>query len=324
MCSISPFRPPGAGCPWLPVLLTLLAGASLASAAAEARLPQPLPPPMPVRAIAPGNEARAGEQIVLNDGGTNFTLFLPAGFRVPASGETALTVHFHTAVWFGIQEHLRRGCTNPIVSFHGGEGSTVYRVPFEDRERFGRWLRLVEGELLRRGAPTNTRVTAVDLSSFSAGYGAVREIVQQPEYRRLLRRVVLCDSLYGGLDPAALAAGRREVAREHVECWLPLAREAVAGEKDFVITVSAIATGRYASSGECADALVAALGVSKHSVAPGTLPATNDKDFPLRHRADAGRLHVWYYAGTNAPAHLTHPRHLADVWRALDDAPPRP
>lgn len=307
--------------PWLCLLLTLLSGFLAGSARAES--PLPVPPPMPVRAIAPGDEAPAGRQVVLNDRGANFTLFVPQGYAPAASGEVTLTVHFHTAVWFGIQEHLRRGCANPIVCFHAGEGSAVYRAPFEDRERFGRWLRLVEAELVSGGAPTNTRVTAIEISSFSAGYGAVRELVRQPEYRRLLRRVVLSDSLYGGLDAAALAEGRRVVLPEHVDCWLPLAREAMAGEKDFVLTVSAIPTARYASSTECADAILAALGVPKRAVAPGSLPSADDPDFPLRHRADQGRFHVWYYDGTNAPAHLTHPRHLADVWRALDARAPR-
>ena len=294
---------------------------ALTTAAAEPGAPFPEPPPMPARTIAPGAEAQAGEQILLTDRGTNFTLFLPRGFTVPPSGETTLTVHFHSAIWFGIQEHLRRGCTNPIVCFYPGEGSTVYRLPFEDRERFGRWLRLVEAELARRGAPTNTHIASVDMSSFSAGYGAVREIVKQPEYRRLLRRVVLCDSIYGSLDAAALQAGRREVAREHVECWLPLAQAAARGEKDFVLTVSAIATGSYASTVECADALLAAVGARKVAVPPGSLPAATQKEFPLLHRADLGRFHAWFYAGTNAPAHLTHPRHLADVWQALGPVP---
>lgn len=273
---------------------------------------------MPKRDIRPGAEAQAGQQIVLNDRGTNFTLFLPTNYQASASGEVTLTMHFHSAIWFGIQEHLRRGCTNPIVCFYPGEGSSVYRVPFEDRGRFGRWLRMVEAELIRRGAPTNTQIAGVDISSFSAGYGAVREIVKQPEYRRLLRRVILCDSIYGSLDAAAQNEGLRKVAREHVECWVPLAQEAMRGERDFVLTVSAIPTTSYASSGECASALAAAVGLRKEAVKPGSVPAAADPEFPLTERTEAGRFHVWFYGGTNAAAHMTHPRHLADVWSALD------
>lgn len=46
--------------------------------------------------------------------------------------------------------------------------------------------------------------------------------------------------------------------------------------------------------------------------------ATNDPEFPLRYRADAGHFHVWGYGGADAAAHTTHPRHLADVWLALN------
>ena len=66
--------------------------------------------------------------------------------------------------------------------------------------------------------------------------------MKHPEYRRLLQRVVLCDSSYGSLDAEAANRGERKVQREHVECWLPLAREAMLGERDFVFTVSAIPT----------------------------------------------------------------------------------
>jgi hypothetical protein len=38
----------------------------------------------------------------------------------------------------------------------------------------------------------------------------------------------------------------------------------------------------------------------------------------LLYRADIGHLHLWGYGGEDAQAHMTHVRHLADVWKALD------
>ena len=72
---------------------------------------------------------------------------------------------------------------------------TAYRQPFLDPERLGRMVKLVEQTLKQKGAPEKTRITAVDISSFSAGYGAVRELLKSPENLKLIRRLVLTDSV---------------------------------------------------------------------------------------------------------------------------------
>jgi hypothetical protein len=52
-----------------------------------------------------------------------------------------------------------------------------------------------------------------------------------------------------------------------------------------------------------------------------SIAAANDPNFPLLSRADSEGLHVWSYGGEDAQAHLTHVRHMADVWQSLDAAP---
>lgn len=261
------------------------------------------PPPMPQRAIAPDNGLPPGKRMPMNAGNLKFTLFIPAAWQ---ASESALTVHFHTAEWFVIQEHVRRGARHPLAAFYLGEGSMVYRRPFENPKGFGEVLRAIEKEL---GAP----IKALELSSFSAGYGAVREIIKQPEYAERIGTIVLADSMYAALETNSV----RRPLREHIEVWLPFASAAIEGRKTFVFTYSAVPTTSYASSSECAHALLAALDLPVKEVAPGSTPAAADKDFPLLRRADAGNLHVWGYGGTNAQAHMTHPRHVADIWKAL-------
>jgi hypothetical protein len=153
---------------------------------------------MPRRAIAPPTTQPAGRQIELQEDETKFTLFIPEAWEPPASGEITVIAHFHGAVWFAIDEHLRHGLEQPLICFALGEGSSVYARPFKDRQRFARVISTTEDELKRNGAPDNARISQIDISSFSAGYGAVREIVQVPEYVALIRRIVLADSLYAG------------------------------------------------------------------------------------------------------------------------------
>lgn len=279
-----------------------------------------VPPVMSPRSIAPSKIPPAGEQFQLNDRGTNFTVFLPVGWTNTLSSNTVLVVHFHTAPWFAIQEHLRRDAREPLLVFALGEGSTTYRIPFEDTNRFSRIIAQVQNELRQRSSNSEATIAAVDVSSFSAGYGAVRELVRTPASFNLLRRVVLLDSLYGGLEPATSGSTNRVPLAEHIDVWVPFARAAMRGEKTFVLTHTQITTRSYASTFECAAALLQRVGIKPNKIAPGSVPAASEPRYPLLIRADRGRFHVWSYAGDDAESHMTHPRHLADVWQALDAA----
>lgn len=296
------------------VLLVLMSGHAVRSQSFASSV---TPPPMPRRAIAPPTQPFPGESIEFNDNGIKYTIFIPTDMVIPPTGEVTLTVNFHAAVWFGIQEHLRRGLRGPLICCYAGEGSSVYRRAFEDRDRLRRWLSTTEEALNKRSPTVAHKVTRMDITSFSAGYGAVREIVKSPDYFALLNRVILCDSMYAGHEPNATDK-RPQV--DQIEVWEPLARAAMRGEKMFVFTHSQVPTPTYASSADCADALLRAVGMNSRSVRRGTCPATLDPEFPLLTRADAGNFHVWGYGGNDAMAHMTHPRHMADVWAAFDDA----
>lgn len=268
----------------------------------------PVPPPMAERPIS----RREGLAVVLQEvevGGRKATLASTA-HGTPGK---VLTLHFHGAGWHALQEHLDRGLSGPLLYFELGQGSTVYATPFQAPGSLAQWIGAAERTLgLRPG-----HFEVLDVTSFSAGYGAVRQIIQDSDAFSKLRRVILCDSLYGSLDPKREG---RVVLAEHAEVWAPLARAAIAGDKTFVITYSEVPTPEYASSSEVADAIVRTVGGEIRPVQRGDFAATLDPRFPLRARHDLGAFHVWGYGGSDGPAHLTHVRHLADVWKALDAA----
>lgn len=278
----------------------------------EARpLRLPLPPPMPARTIAPRGDL-PGETLEIEDGDRKYTLFLPTA--IAKSEEVTLTIHFHSAQWHAIQEHVDRGLNGPLIAFYPGEGSAIYQRSFEDKGRLKRWMDRVLAELQRRGFDKVSKIAHLDITSFSAGYGAVRELVKDPGAFKLMRRVVLADSMYGGIDPASAA---RKPDPEHILCWLPLAQAAMRREKTFVATYSQIVTP-YASTFECGRALAEAAGGMVKPVERGECSATLDGQFPLIERFDSGCFHLWGYGGTDGPAHMTHARHLADIWKMLD------
>jgi len=271
---------------------------------------------MAPRTIRPPDSPPTGERIELRERDMPFVLFLPEGWSDPTN-RAWLAIHFHTSDWVAVGEHLRAGYRFPVVAISLGSGSARYREPFTDVGRFPRLIEMVEAEQARRGV-MQPRIQAVDISSFSAGYGAVRELVQQPAAFSRIQRIVLSDSLYAGLASGADSKGPRVVQNEQVECWLPFARAAMRGEKTFVFTYSEILTTTYAGTGECAAALLEALGLKPKPVAANSLAAAREPTYPLLRRADAGHLHFWGYAGRDADAHMVHPRRLAEVWQALD------
>src|SRR5262245_799376 len=75
-----------------------------------------IPPPMPRRAIAPSANPPPGQSKLLEDEGQGFTLFMPESRRAFAPVGNTLTIHFHGATWFAIQEFLRAGRTGPLLA----------------------------------------------------------------------------------------------------------------------------------------------------------------------------------------------------------------
>jgi len=266
------------------------------------------PPGMALQHPSDASPTVVAEQIQLDVDPIRITLQLSEGWH---SSAHRLALHFHTSPTFALREHHRAGYRFPLVSILLGSGSARYRTPFLDPTLLPRILQAVEGELRSRHPSADT-IRDIDITSFSAGYGAVRELVQQTGSRSRIRRILLSDSLYAGLVSGADGSGPRRVQPDQIECWLPFARDAVAGRTTFVLTHSQIPTPSYASTAECAAALMAALGLQARMVGPDA------GGWPLISRCDAGQFHVWGYGGTDADAHLVHPRTAAEVWRTLD------
>jgi hypothetical protein len=167
--------------------------------------------------------------------------------------------------------------------------------------------------MLKRSSPNGPAATCtfsnVEISSFSAGYAAVRELLKVPAYFEIINRITLLDSLYARFSSGG-ERGRKatDPAFEHIEPWLPFAQAAIKGQKTFLITYSQVPTPSYASSEQTTEALLRAVGVPVLPVEPNSGPAASEPDCPLLRRSDFGRFHVWGYGGKDQRAHLVHAR----------------
>lgn len=241
-------------------------------------------------------------------------LYWPKTWKPTKSAE--LRIHFHTADWLPVKEHLDAGLTGPLLVWNRPGASSAYRVPFQGTTRFADLVERCKTEMIKAGAAEGFRFDRYRISSFSAGSGAVRELMKDPEVFQKTTRVVLCDSIYASLDESD---GSRKAKREDVEAWFPLAEAAVRGEKTFLLTFSEVPT-TYASSSESGSAIAAHVGgVFEPAPAVPVAGRPVDQLSPLR-RFDKGNLHLWLYPGSDGVAHVIHVHNLARLWKALDAA----
>ncbi|HYW71277.1 MAG TPA: hypothetical protein VE961_09595, partial [Pyrinomonadaceae bacterium] len=206
-----------------------------------------------------------------------------------------LLIHFHGAPWL-IERHVALFLPRAaLITVQLGAGSSAYRRPFLESEMFRNLLQEASKQLhLKHGW------SSITLSGFSAGYGAVREILRTPEYFALVNNVLLLDGMHASYVPEGkpLAEGG-EIDSKDIDSFLNFAREAMSGGKNFVVTHSEIFPGTYASTTECADFLLSQLGIQNR-------PQLRQGPIGMQQLSsvDVRGLHLRGYAGNAAPDHV--------------------
>lgn len=224
-------------------------------------------------------------------------VFVPR--RVIGASSASLLVHFMGATW--VPHAAVASMSEPIVvaSTYLGAGSGVYGRPFAaDTTLYRRLLDSVQSRLARvSGAP---RITATYLSGWSAGYGAIREIVKRPDNWPRVQGVLLLDGMHAGYagEGKTLAEGAH-VDSADVAPFLTFAQRAMRGEVRFVIAHSEIFPGTFASTTETADWTLERLGLTRTPVLEW-----GPVGMQLTSRASRGRLEVLGFAGNTAPDHV--------------------
>ena len=230
-----------------------------------------------------------------------------------------LVIHFHGVPWL-IETHIANSLPQAaLITVNLGAGSNAYRQPFELGEIFPALLDEAGSELeLKRGW------SSVTLSGFSAGYGAVREILRQPEYVGMVDNVLLLDGMHTSYIPEGkpISAGG-VIDSGGLDSFIKFAQKAVLGRKRFVFTHSEIFPGTYASTTECADYLLAELRSdswlsrqTRRKLKRRAELRTGAMGMQQLSTLDVGGLHVRGYAGNTAPDHVDH-LHAMPAWFPL-------
>ena len=225
-----------------------------------------------------------------------------------------------------------------------GAGSSAYRKPFEQPETFQTLLSEAAENL-----GSKSGWASITVSGFSAGYGAVREILRRPEYFALVNNVLLLDGMHTSYSPEGkLLADGGTIQASDIEVFVNFARVAVAGgrvsggssprvskgvvskgvfnkgvfnkgvfnkgdavRKTLVVTHSEIFPGAYASTTECADYLLSQLALTRQAqLRQGPM------GMQQLSAVDSGGFHLRGYAGNSAPDHIDF-LHAMPAWFGL-------
>jgi hypothetical protein len=231
------------------------------------------------------------------------TLFIPQ--KLSVKGSIPLFLHFHGATWLPEVAAARHGGT-AVLAIQLGSGSRVYQKAFAEPGTFNKLLAEAE-------AKAGVRFGPVGLTAWSAGYGAVREILRVPEQRERVHFVLLLDGLHAGYVDGKPGPKESRLIEQDLAVFVEYARAAAAGKKQFLVTHTEVFPGTFASTTETADYLLRTLGLKRQAVLQwGPLKTQLLSD------TSQGGFRVVGFAGNSAPDHVDHLHGLPDFLTWID------
>jgi hypothetical protein len=234
-------------------------------------------------------------------------VFIPSTYH-PRSGDVAdVLVHFHgdpQTVW----NNAEFAELNTIILTVNYSGlSSAYSTPFSNAALFQSILDEALAKVRAQAdVPDTLQWDQLGVSSFSAGYGAVREILKSAGYRDQIDAILAADSLY------ATTAGDGTPLDSQMANYKTFATAAKNGSKTFLFSHSQVLTYTYENTEETGNELLEHLGISATNVNTNGLGTLH-----FFRRAQTGNFKLWGASGADGDAHLEHLRYIGEFFKEL-------
>ncbi len=225
--------------------------------------------------------------------------------------DVVIHFHGHSAIRKTLVQ-VARGVA--YVGIDKGLGSGPYSKAFANPDVYPALLRSIEGALRNHTRDEGTHVRRVALTAWSAGYGAINEILKHGDDR--VDAVVLLDGLHAAWNPARPKRDGTvaSLSSHSLTPTFAFAKKAMAGEKLFFFTHTNINPETYPSTRMTADLLLHELGLTRTAMDP-----RGDK-FGQSGTVDRGGFHVWSFNGTDELAHCSHIALMPRALRIIETA----
>lgn len=224
------------------------------------------------------------------------TLHIPA--RLPLHARVPLIVFFHGA-W--MPENAARELKTPVLSVYIPAMSDTYSATFADPGTFRKLLD-------EAAAKSGLTFGGITMGAFSAGCGAIRIMLRDPELYERIEAVVAMDGIHTDYKQG------HAVDDSLMEVWLKLAKDAVVGRKGFIVTHTEVYPGAYASTTETANWLLRQLNLKRKPT------VRLERGLTQLSEVNFGKFLLKGFAGREAPNHIDQLNALTSLVRWLNDS----
>lgn len=225
-------------------------------------------------------------------------LLIPAGYEINTQNIT-IVIHLHGKSQLVQDLFIKSKFPFPLITIHLGVFSSPYRIAFSDSN----FLAAILNEAIRKigndkGVDLSSTKVNIILTSFSAGYGGIREILKNETYYQMISAIILLDGLHSDY---AFESNRKIPNPEQMKDFLRFARDAVKFKKHFIITHSEIIPEGYSSTTETAQYLIDSTFTEKVFA-----ERKWSDDFVQKYYAFNGYFRVFGFYGDKAKDHMQH------------------
>jgi hypothetical protein len=230
------------------------------------------------------------------------TLFVPE--KLKGKRHVNLLLFFHGGDWLP-ELAVAQQRNMAVITIQAGSGSSTYEKLFADPTVFPSLITSAQ-------AAAGASFGEIDLGGWSAGCGALRQLLSDPASYDRISRVLCIDGVHAGYINGAPDPLESALEPKNLQAWLRFGSDAIAGKKRLIITHSEIFAGTYASTTETADYLLRQWGLAPHPVVRWGPMGTQ-----MLSETKAGSLLVVGFAGNSAPDHVDQFQSLPEYLRWL-------
>ncbi len=245
----------------------------------------------------PDSELSEVSDIINLDSGIKVAFFAPV--QVEAVQSVDLIIHFHGGmkpVQWAVSQNAR---PYVLIHAHWGGGSSTYSRPIQKMGGQAFLFRILDSVANRI---STAAIDNIILTSWSAGYGAIRQLIQDQDVVDSVAGIMLLDGLHCSYLPerkVLFEGGKLDsISLEPFVNWM---RKSIDNQKVFLLTHSTIFPGTFASTTETADYLLRKAQMSR-------IPVLKEGPMGMQLISDVykGKFKVLAYAGNTAPDHVDH------------------